>query len=167
MSSRSRLPVGLHTAAAVLVPGLLLSGCAGGQGDAAAANTGPSVRPVEVEGSEYEYEGIPPEAFPATYEIAFDNAGEEVHELSFVRLKAGTTARSVIDAQEAGEDPATLVEEFLGTTGPVEPGGSGALTVVLEDGASYGYACLIEAPDGAPHALHGMLGELSVSTSVD
>jgi hypothetical protein len=104
-------------------------------------------------------------AFPATYEIDFVNTGEEPHELSFVELKAGTTASSVIEAQEAGEDPATLVEQFLGTTGAVDPGSSGAVQITLEDGKSYGYACLIEGPDGRPHALDGMLGEISATTS--
>jgi uncharacterized cupredoxin-like copper-binding protein len=57
------------------------------------------------------------------------------------------------------------VEQFLGTTGAVDPGSSGAVQITLEDGKSYGYACLIEGPDGRPHALDGMLGEISATTS--
>jgi hypothetical protein len=159
-------------ATAVLLLGLLLAGCGGeqetaaaGSGDGNGGPTGPSVRQVEVQGTEYEFGDLPPEAFPATYEIDFVNTGEEPHELSFVELKEGTTASSVVEAQEAGEDPATLVEAFLGTTGPVDPGSSGAVEMTLEDGKTYGYACLIEGPDGTPHALDGMLGEVRATTS--
>jgi hypothetical protein len=131
-----------------------------GSGDADGADIGEGVRDVQVEGSEYEFTSIPEEVFPGSYAITFVNEGDEPHELSMVRLKAGTTASSVIEEQEAGADPATLVEDFLGSTGSVEPGESGAITVDLEDGASYGYACLIEAPDGSSHASLGMLGDL-------
>lgn len=160
-----------RSAAALLLTGLVLSGCGGGTEDPASAGaeapgqTGPSVRQVEVVGTEYEYDGVPDEAFPATYEITFVNSGEEPHELSFVELKEGTTARSVLDAPEAGEDPATLVEEFLGTTGAVDAGTSGRVAITLEEGKTYGYACLIEAADGTPHAAHGMLGEVRATTS--
>lgn len=126
---------------------------------------GQGLRQVEVTATEYEYGDIPAQAFPGNYEITLVNEGQESHELSIVKLKEGTTAQSVIEAQEAGEDPATLVEDFLGSTGAVEPGGSGKVTVTLEDGATYGYACLIEAPDGKSHAAHGMVGELEITTT--
>jgi plastocyanin len=164
--SRSRIRLGTT---AVMSSAALLAGCGGGSPDttdASAAQDIGHVRQVEIEGSEYAFSGIPPEGHPGNYEIDFVNTGEESHELSFVRLKAGTTARSVIDAQEAGEDPATLVEEFLGSTGPVAPGASSTVTVTFEDGSSYGYACLLPAADGEPHAAHGMLGEMHATTSV-
>jgi plastocyanin len=153
----------------VLLTGLLLTAC--GAGETAATDsadtgpTGPSVRQVEVHGTEYEFGDVPPEAFPATYEITFVNEGEEDHELSFVELREGTTASSVLEAQEAGEDPATLVEAFLGSTGAVAAGSSAAIEVTLEDGKTYGYACLVEAPDGTPHAVNGMLGEVAATTA--
>jgi hypothetical protein len=170
MSNRSH-SLTARRATGLLLSGLLLTGCGGGQETAAGsaddggAPTGPSVRQVEIQGTEYEFVDIPQEAFPATYEITFVNTGEEAHELSFVELKEGTTASSVIEAQEAGEDPATLVEQFLGTTGAVDPGSSGAVEITLEDGKTYGYACLIEGPDGVPHALNGMFGEIRATTS--
>lgn len=159
-------------AIAVLLLVALLAGCGGTEETAAASSaagdggpTGPSVRQVEIQATEYEFIDIPPEAFPATYEIEFVNTGEETHELSFVELKEGTTASSVIEAQQAGEDPSTLVAQFLGTTGAVEPGSSGTVEITLEDGKTYGYACLIEGPDGKPHAVDGMLGEIRATTS--
>lgn len=160
----------VRSAVGLLLTGLVLSGCGGGEdpagaGPEAAGSSGPSVRQVEIGGSEYEFDGVPEEAFPATYEITFVNSGEEPHELSFVELKEGTTARSVLDAQEAGEDPATLVEEFLGTTGAVDAGASGTVAITLKDGKTYGYACLIETADGKPHAAHGMVGEVRATTS--
>ncbi len=170
MSNRSH-PSNARRATVALLFAVLLAGC-GGAAETAAGSvegnggpTGPSLRQVEVQGTEYEFIDVPPEAFPATYEIDFANTGDEPHELSFVELKEGTTAASVIEAQEASEDPATLVEQFLATTGTVDAGSSGVVEITLEDGKTYGYACLIEGADGKPHALDGMLGEIRATTS--
>ncbi len=117
---------------------------------------------VTITGTEYAYEAAgdaaPIAAGPVT--VTLDNAGAEEHQISIVSLKEGKTQA---DFAALGGDISQFddVLETWGGPNGVAPGESVSSTQVLEPG-DYFFACFIPAPDGAPHAVKGMLMPVTV-----
>lgn len=126
-----------------------------GGGDGAVAGT------VRFGAHEYEFSG-PASLKAGNVTLTLTNRGQERHEMNIVRLKDGTTARQVVEAEAAGRDTEELVaDDEVGGVAPVDAGASGVAELDLVAG-TYAYACFVDAPDGQPHVAKGMFGEFTV-----
>jgi len=129
---------------------------------AAASNT------LTVKAGEYTYilKGSPKAGW---VQINFQNAGVEDHMMAVFKLKPGTTNAQLKQAvlsrdQNAlqkiaapGGDPSVY-----GTPGLLSSGASTTTMTKLSAG-TYGMVCFIPAPDGSPHAAHGMYKVFTIS----
>lgn len=101
--------------------------------------------------------------------ITFKNAGDDAHEMTLAALKPGVTLAKFKAAlrKPNGEKAANalLLDPHSEVTGPqiVGPGLSETATVRLA-AAHYIVICFLPGEDGMPHALMGMVGELTVGS---
>ncbi len=121
---------------------------------------------VEFKAIDYGYEG------PATFtgglvEMTLDNAGKEGHFGAFAKPTEGTTVEQVeaaITALASGqhaEGPPPFVEYMA--LGTIDPGGQSRMTANVPAG-DYVIFCMVPAPDGAPHAVKGMMKAVKVTS---
>jgi hypothetical protein len=143
----------------VAVPTMLVASADGA--GAAGSNT------LTVKAGEYAYvlSGKPKAGW---VQIKFQNAGVEDHMLAMFKLKPGTTngqlKKAVLsDDQNAlqniaapGGDPTVY-----GTPAPLSPKSSTTTMTKLNAG-TYGLVCFFPAPDGSPHAAHGMYKVMTI-----
>ncbi len=153
-SRRSRV-VRLWTALAALLVATATLGVMTPAATAAGSNT------LTVKAGEYVYQlkGSPKAGW---IQINFQNAGVEDHMLAMFKLKPGTTnaqlKKAVLSSDQnafakiaaPGGDPTVF-----GTPAPLSPKSSTTTMTKLAAG-TYGIACFFPAPDGSPHAAHGM-----------
>ncbi|MCE7939567.1 hypothetical protein DCC79_03490 [bacterium] len=91
------------------------------------------------------------------------NQGPQLHEAIVMRLADGVTAADFVEAMSqqpppSGPPPVTAA----GGMGPLSLGASGFVTLDLEPGR-YMFICFVpDAADGAPHAVKGMVKEITV-----
>jgi len=90
--------------------------------------------------------------------FAVENIGGEDHFVDLSRIPADLDIEQALQSEE---EPAGI--ENIGSTDPIEPGGE-ATMVFAEPLAAGRYVllCFIEAADGEPHALKGMVGEFTI-----
>jgi plastocyanin len=109
---------------------------------------------------EYEFEGMPAEITAGEVTIDMDNAGQEPHEMSIVRILTDTPL------QELVELPERRAMQQIENAGHLfaRPGEAQARTFTFDAGR-YGYVCFVSTKksDGAPHAFLGMAGEFTVA----
>lgn len=116
---------------------------------------------VLIKASDYTFTA-PSEVQAGLVSITFENGGQEVHHLQLVALKAGVTTEQVMAAlAENAEAMFPLLQGIPGGVGPLDPGGSGQVTVRLEAG-NYLLLCFIPDKAGVPHIAHGMIAPLTV-----
>lgn len=146
--------------ALLLVPSTLV--VATGDAGAAGSNT------LTIKAGEYAYvfKGSPKAGW---IQIKFENAGVEDHMLAMFKLKPRTTNAQLKKAvlsndQNAlqkiaapGGDPTVF-----GTPAPLSPKASTTTMSKLTAG-TYGVVCFFPAPDGSPHAAHGMYKVFTIS----
>jgi uncharacterized cupredoxin-like copper-binding protein len=84
------------------------------------------------------------------------NAGRYPHEIIVARLPVGATVAQAL----AGEVPEEQIE-FIGQT-LIAPGQVDDLVLVNLDSGAYALLCLIDEPDGIPHAARGMAAEVTI-----
>jgi uncharacterized cupredoxin-like copper-binding protein len=84
------------------------------------------------------------------------NVGTYPHEIVAVRLPPGVT----VEAALAGEVPEEKIE-FIGQA-TIEPGESDDLVLVNLEPGTYTLLCLLDVPDGIPHAAKGMVTQITV-----
>lgn len=158
---RSRV-VRLFVALAALVAIPATLALSTGSAAAAGSNT------LTIKAGEYTYvlKGSPRAGWT---QINFENAGVEDHMMAVFRLKKGTTTaqlkKAVLSADQSaleklaapGGDPTVY-----GTPAPLSPKGSTTTMAKLTAG-TYGIVCFFPAPDGKPHAQHGMYKVLTIS----
>jgi hypothetical protein len=147
--------------AALVVVSATLAVSTSGAG-AASSNT------LTVKAGEYTYQlkGSPKAGW---VQIDFENSGVEDHMLAMFKLKPGTTnaqlKKAILsDDQDAlgkiaapGGDPTVF-----GTPAPLSPKASTTTMTKLAAG-TYGLVCFFPAPDGTPHAAHGMYKVMKIS----
>jgi hypothetical protein len=146
-------------AALVVVPATLAVSTSGA--GAAGSNT------LTVKAGEYTYQlkGSPKAGWT---EIDFDNAGVENHMMAMFKLKKGTTAAQLkkallsSDQSAVGKIAASADPSVSGTPSLLGPGQKTSVMTQLPAG-TYGIACFVPAPDGSPHAAHGMVKTFTVS----
>jgi hypothetical protein len=130
---------------------------------------------VAVTATDYAFSGLPSQAEAGKTVLSLTNEGEDVHEMSLMRINDDVT-ESVEELMALPED------EVMGKITPVGgpfavPGEVGFSAVELTPGR-YAVVCFIpqgttadnmeemqtsEAPGGTPHAMLGMIGEFEVS----
>ena len=117
--------------------------------DAAAAR-------VDVAATEYEFTDPQPLTAGAT-SFVLTNNGAQTHFLAIVKLAEGATLDEALQS-----DDDSLIEGFW-SSGLAAPGGADeeVVNVELESG-TYGLACFIPDVDGEPHAVKGMVLEVTV-----
>jgi len=134
--------------------GFTLSGC--GQEEAVAD---PDAAAVAVTAIDYAFE-IPAVSAGATA-FTMTNDGDEPHFMYVVKLEEGASIDEALAAEQAGEDPAAFLEEEIGESTTVGPGGQAVLNADLTPG-TYAMLCFIGTEDGTPHAALGMAQEFTV-----
>jgi hypothetical protein len=140
-------------AALALVPTTLA--LTGGGAAAAGSNT------LTVKAGEYAYQlsGKPKAGW---VQIDFDNAGQQDHMMAMFKLKKGTTNKQLKGALLS--DDQSALGKIAAPGGDPSVGGGPALvgpgqkttTLTKLPAGTYGLACFVAAPDGSPHAAHGM-----------
>ena len=142
----------------VVVPATLAVSTSGA--GAAGSNT------LTVKAGEYTYQlkGSPKAGWT---KIDFDNAGVEDHMVVIFRLKKGTTnaqfKKALASPDGSGLEKVSASDPNVsGTPGVIGPGQKTTVMTELTAG-TYGLACFIPAPDGAPHTAHGMFKTFTVS----
>jgi uncharacterized cupredoxin-like copper-binding protein len=148
-------------AALVVVPATLAVST-GSAASAAGSNT------LTVKAGEYTYQlkGSPKAGWT---QVNFDNAGVENHMMAGFKLKKGTTPAQLKKALLS--DDQSAFEKIAAPGGdPTVSGlpallGPGEKTTTLTEltAGTYGIACFVPAPDGSPHAAHGMFKVFTVS----
>lgn len=125
---------------------------------------------VDVAASDYAFDGLPDElpAGETTFELT--NAAAEVHELILLRKNDGVT-QSAEELLAMPQEEAMALAEMIGSPAFAAPGDTAYTVKDLEPG-DYVVACFIPTgmtsidgppPEGPPHAMHGMVAELTVS----
>jgi plastocyanin len=99
-------------------------------------------------------------------DVTFTNAGKEPHFAGFAKAAPGKTFADVKAALTAppSASPPSGPPPFIEHAGAptADPGTGGKMMFSLEAG-SYALFCLIPSPDGAPHAVKGMITEVTVT----
>jgi hypothetical protein len=86
------------------------------------------------------------------------NGGQEAHELVVLKLPEGADPMGLLDGTVPFEDV-----QFIGGVFDIPPGGAQDLALVDLPVGDYTLICFFPAPDGAPHAAHGMIAPFSVT----
>ncbi|HET8522905.1 MAG TPA: hypothetical protein VFL82_06715, partial [Thermomicrobiales bacterium] len=92
------------------------------------------------------------------------NAGQMVHEIVVVRLPEGTTADDVINADEAKIGQLMQQSEFIAQRTYL-PGEQGDIAMINLPPGTYTLLCALPAPDGQPHFKHGMVTQITVTST--
>jgi len=100
-------------------------------------------------------------AGPTTFRLV--NRGREVHHVTLIRLLDGKTLAD-LEALLPKGPPLPAWAIAVGGPNAANPGGTSEALVVLEPGR-YAVLCFVPAPDGAPHAMKGMVQELEVTAA--
>jgi hypothetical protein len=125
---------------------------AGTSAGAASSNT------LSITAGEYVYKlsGSPA---PGWVQFDFKNSGVEDHMMVVFSLKPGTTAKQLKAAIASESDDAfgkiAAGEPLSGTPAIVGPKQQ-TTTIAEAKAGTYGIVCFVPAPDGSPHAAHGM-----------
>jgi hypothetical protein len=130
---------------------------------------------IDVEAHEYAFEGLPETAEAGRTIVRITNHGNEVHEIAFAKAKDGVTT-SAEELVQLPEEEAAEQVEFL-SSGFAMPGATGGALLDMSDGR-YLAVCFIPTgmtpeameqmmtsgaePEGMPHAMQGMTGEITV-----
>ncbi|MGH2533844.1 MAG: hypothetical protein ACRDJW_16250 [Thermomicrobiales bacterium] len=90
------------------------------------------------------------------------NAGVEPHEIVVFRFPEDVTTETVIAAIEAEDESIFETGEFIGASF-FEPGQQGDMALVGLEPGVYTLVCFIPAPDGVPHAVKGMVTQITIT----
>lgn len=125
---------------------------------------------AEVVATDFAFGGLEESYAPGPLSIDLSNEGDEVHELLVVKVKDGVeeTAEELV---QLSQEEAFEKVDFVGNIDPLAPGDEDYVVVDLEPGR-YVVTCFL--PEGAvdmehldaegmPHALSGMVAELTVA----
>lgn len=125
---------------------------------------------ADVAATDYAFSGLEETYEPGPLSIDLTNEGDEVHELLVLKVKPGVeeTAEELV---QLSEDEAFEKVDWVGNIDPIEPGDGDYVIIDLEPGR-YVVSCFLPEgatdmehldADGMPHALSGMVTEITVS----
>jgi len=86
-----------------------------------------------------------------------DKTNKEAHELVVLKLPEGADPAGLFDGSIDQKDI-----EFIGQVTVATPGDSADMTLVNLPVGMYTLVCFFPAPDGSPHAMHGMVAPFEV-----
>ena len=122
--------------------------------------------PVTITAKEYEFVGTDALAAGGTFGITFENDGKEIHEFALSRL-ADDETRPVDEILASGEEPEMTEVAF----GMACPGESTTFNAEMTEPGRYVAVCFVpvgttaettEEPSGPPHAMQGMVAEITI-----
>jgi hypothetical protein len=121
---------------------------------------------LNVKAGEYTYKvsGAPKAGWT---QINFDNKGVEYHMLGMAQLKKNVTLKQLkaaVNTEDESDENKLVVGGVNPLPGVLGPSEATAILTKLKAGR-YGIFCYIPAPDGKPHALHGMVDIFDVSSA--
>ncbi len=146
---------------AALAAATLTALVSGSSAGAASSNT------LTVTAGEYIYKlsGSPA---PGWVQFDFKNSGVENHMMVVFPLKPGTTAKQLKAAIASESDDAftkiAAGDPLSGTPALVGPKQQ-TTTITEAKAGTYGIVCFVPAPDGSPHAAHGMYKVMQIKGS--
>lgn len=114
-------------------------------------------------GVEYEFQG--PDTLPAgTSQIELVNDGKEMHMIAMAMLDEGKTIDDVLAYLKTGKQKApSWATEVKGGVPPIKAGATKTGKVPPLDAGTYVMLCFVSTKDGTPHALLGMVKEVTVA----
>ncbi len=115
---------------------------------------------LAIDASEYSFKTLGSASAGVTT-VILRNLGKENHEAQFIKLNPGVTLDQVIAALQQ-EGPPPDIFTFEGGPAEIVPGKTGQVILNLTQG-QYVLLCLIDAPDGQPHAAKGMVLPITVN----
>ena len=118
---------------------------------------------ADVEARTSDYKFTVPALTAGAHTVHYVNDGPKTHEIQLVRLNEGATVESFM-ASMAPDSKTPPPGVFLGGPGALSSGGDNYWTVTLEPGR-YLLLCFVPDPDGTPHAMKGMVQELTIPAS--
>jgi uncharacterized cupredoxin-like copper-binding protein len=119
---------------------------------------------VKFTAKEYSFEG-PKQVKAGLTELTLTNQGMEDHQLALFRMKDGVTPGEVLGALgEKGLDAGKAYGNWVAGPNGAAAGATTSVVAELEPG-TYIVACVIPDATGAPHAMKGMLTDLTVTPS--
>ena len=116
---------------------------------------------LEARTSDFKF--VLPALTAGTHTIHYVNDGPAIHEIQLVRLNEGATLETFMAAMAPGAT-APPPGVFVGGPGALSPGGDNYWTVTLEPGR-YMAVCFVPDSTGTPHAMKGMVQELTIPAS--
>jgi uncharacterized cupredoxin-like copper-binding protein len=143
---------------------MLFAACAKDEAEPEAAT------PTAIEVTSANYKFVAPATVKAgAVQIDLTNAGPEPHQAQLLKLKAGVTAKNVIEAAKGDESEADLFAKLATPAGGPNGIDAGAKQTAVLDlvAGRYAFVCLIPDPKGRAHAALGMVKELSVTANED
>jgi hypothetical protein len=124
----------------------------------------PLSRTLLVTAHDYAFSGVPSTLPAGWISLRMVNAGTQPHMLAIARLKGAMTATAAMDSLLRNPYWADVVD----WSGPnVESAGDTETVSERLTPGAYIYGCFVEAPDGAPHIMKGMLGGFQVTAAAD
>jgi len=123
---------------------------------------------AKVSAQEYAFKGLPSTVPTGTAAFKLTNNGSQVHEISVARIKTNDSLAALL---RMPEDEVNKKVEFIGGSGPIDPGTSTVAYFKFTKKGRYAALCFI--PDGTtsqategtgpPHALLGMAMQFRVT----
>jgi hypothetical protein len=124
----------------------------------------PAAEPAgDISITEKDYDFVVTGALTAgAHTIRVENAGPQVHEVSLNQLAPGKTVADFTKWVQGGMKGPAPAKPIGGVTGP-DVGGHQSFTATLAAG-KYVLVCFVpDKADGKPHAMHGMIREITVT----
>ena len=118
---------------------------------------------VTITASEYKFDA-PAEVPAGLTNFRMVDSGKEVHHATLIKLDSGKTFQDFMNGMKAMKPGTHPPGWVIPAGGPnaAAPGGSSALTMVMEPG-NYAIVCFIPDAKGVPHVAHGMAKALTVT----
>jgi hypothetical protein len=97
-----------------------------------------------------------------THVLRVENAGPQIHEITFERLADGKTLQDLMTWEQSGMKGPPPTTSAGGLVGPTK-GQHAYLTITLKPG-KYVVVCFVpDEKDGKPHMMHGMVQEITIT----
>jgi len=115
---------------------------------------------VDLALTEYAFNFDAEEITSGNFAFNVENIGGEPHEIGMARISEDADLEELVRSEE--DEPPDLLED-IGFVGPFEPDSQTTVLLTEELGPGrYAMACFVEAADGEPHALKGMIAEFTI-----
>ena len=131
--------------------------------DSSAASATTAANEVTITATEYKFDA-PAEIPSGLTTLRMVDSGKELHHVTLIKLDSGKTFDDLMNGMKAMKPGTPPPGWVIPAGGPnaAAPGGTSALTMVLEPG-NYAIVCFIPDAKGVPHVVSGMAKALTVT----